>query len=415
MPDLQRAHQPTRVVSVIASLNAGGIGPVCRYAAEGMARLPGWQVTLLSLHDPVGAFVDVASGLKVVCLGLDGNCARLFLQWIEANPQDLVITSDVCRIEPAFPFLPPGTRHIVQIHDSGRRYRDVATRHAAWVDGVTCVGRHIEAPLRRSLDAVGFKGLLRTVHNGADFPPPPVRLPHTGPLRLLFMGRMDPMKGISDLVPILERLRKMNVPVTLTIAGGRDELLARQFQRKGLASFVNWVGRMSHDECYRLAAAHDVFLLTSRKEPFGMVTIEAMGMGCVPIAYDIPSGSTEIIEQEKNGLLVPLGNYRAWAAAVERLHLDREYLVALSGAAIDRARSRFNAGEMSGNLAKLVQDVMLNAETRLAQRQQGQPPETPAVHVEYKRGYYRLSAKFRLWMRIKIFSYPRLSYWLINR
>lgn len=52
-------------------------------------------MALLSLHDYAGEFTDESSGLRVVCLGLDGNCASLFLPWLSANPQDLIITNDV--------------------------------------------------------------------------------------------------------------------------------------------------------------------------------------------------------------------------------------------------------------------------------------------------------------------------------
>jgi glycosyltransferase involved in cell wall biosynthesis len=404
-----------RVTSVIASLTAGGIGPVCRYAAEGMARLTGWQVTLLSLHDPAGGFTDEASGLRVVCLGLDGNCARLFLNWLSANPQDLIITSDVSRIEPAYRFIPPTTCHVVQIHDSGRRYRDVAVRHAAWIDGVTCVGRHIEAPLRRSLDEVGFHGLLRTVHNGANFPPLPNQIPHNGPLRLLFMGRVEALKGVFDFVPLLQRLRKLGVPVTLNLVGGENVALRRQLQRKWLADLVTWTGRVPHAQCYDIAAESNIFLMTSRKEPFGMVTIEAMSMGCVPIAYDIPSGSTEIIEHGKSGLLVPLGDIRTWAEHIRSLHHDRERLAQLSAGAIQRARGTFNAETMASNLAAFLNDVMAHAKSHPAKRQEGMPPETPATYTRPSRGYQRLPTGLREWLRNIIGSNAKLCYWYLSR
>lgn len=404
-----------RVTSVIASLTAGGIGPVCRYAAEGLAKQTGWQVTLLALHDPVGEFTDEASGVRVVGLGLDGNCARRFLQWLAANPQDLIITSDVCRIEAAFRFLPPNTRHVIQIHDSAGRYRDVAVCHAAWVDGVTCVGRHIEAPLRRSLDAVGFRGLLRTVHNGANFPTAPKRQPYAGPLRLLFMGRMDVLKGLFDFVPLLQRLKKLGVPVSLNLVGGEHEELRRRFEQKGLASMVRWTGRVPHEKCYKIAAESDIFLMTSRKEPFGMVTVEAMSMGCVPMAYDTPSGSTEIIEHGRSGLLVPLGDFRAWAAHIEALHADRSRLANLATGAMERARTHFNAEVMGANLTGFLQDVMAQAAKQPARREAGMPPEEPVVYARPAQGYQRLPAGMRMWIRNWVCARPRLAYWLLNR
>lgn len=415
MPDTNDLAKPLRVTSVIASLTAGGIGPVCRYAAEGMAKLTDWQVTLLSLHDPVGEFTDEASGLRVVCLGLDGNCARLFLQWLAANPQDLIITSDVSRIEPAFRFLPPAIHHVIQIHDSGRRYRGVAVRHAQWMDGVTCVGRHIEASLRRSLQEVGFHGLLRTVHNGASFPPIPDRRPHGGSLRLLFMGRVEAIKGVFDFLPLLQRLRKLRVPVALNIVGGDNETLRCLFQRNGSPDLVTWTGRVPHEQCYSIAAASDILLMPTRKESFGMVTIEAMSMGCVPIAYNIPSGSTEIIEHDKSGLLIPLGDIRSWADHIRSLHCDRKRLAELSVAAIARARGTFNAEAMARNMATFLTDVLAHAETHPAKREIGSPSEVPAHFVPAAKGYQRIHPCIREALRNFVGARPRLCFWWLNR
>jgi glycosyltransferase involved in cell wall biosynthesis len=409
------AVKPIRVTSVIASLTAGGIGSVCRYAAEEMARLNHWEVTLLSLHDASEESTDPTSGVRFVCMGLDGNCARLFLDWLSANPQDLLLTSDVSRIEPAFRFLPAATRHVIQIHDSGRRYREVAVRHAAWVDGVTCVGRHIEAPLQRSLDAVGFRGLLRTVHNGANFPPLKERPAYGGPLRLLFMGRVEALKGVFDFVPLLQRLRRLGVPASLKLVGEENEALRHLFQRKGLASGVTWVGSVPHAACYDFAAESDLFMMTSRKEPFGMVTIEAMSMGCVPIAYDVPSGSTEIIEHGKSGLLVRLGDVRACADHIRSLHEERARLVSLSAGALARARTQFNSGVMARNMAGFLVDVMAHSETHPACRETGGPPETPAVYRQPASGYQRLPKGLRVWIRNRVCASPRFSHWLLNR
>jgi glycosyltransferase involved in cell wall biosynthesis len=415
MPEEAQPRKSIRVASVIASLTSGGIGPVCRYAAEGMAKLKNWEVTLVSLHDPPTESVDQDTGLRIVCLGLVSNCARRFHEWLVANPQDILITSDVSRIESGFPSIPTGIRHIIQIHDSGRRYRAVAVRNAPWIDGVTCVGKHIEAPLRRNLDRVAFHGLLRTVHNGANFPSTITRLPHNGPLRLLFMGRVEALKGVFDCVPLLQRLKQQGVPVTLNIVGGDNAILHRQLKRKGLDSLVTWSGRVPHERCYAMAAQSDIFLMASRKEPFGMVTIEAMSMGCVPIAYNVPSGSTEIIEHGTSGLLVPLGDIHAWAEEIRALHYNRKRLSGMSAAAMARARTMFHARVMAGRMTMFLEDVLLHAKNNAARREGGIPPETPDRHGQGKRGYQLLPEGLRVWIRNRVCANPRVSYWLLNR
>jgi glycosyltransferase involved in cell wall biosynthesis len=405
---------PSRVAWVIAKLTAGGIGPVCRYAAEGVAGLTTWSCTVVILHEPPGDWTDNVSGVRFVSLGLGRDASREFLRWLDANPQDVIITSDVCHIETSFPFFPKDTLHVIQIHDSLRRYRDVAVRNQSWADGIFCVARHIEAPLRASLAVPGYHGLLTTVHNGAAFPPVPARASHDGPLRLLYMGRMDPFKGVLDIAPILKRLTKLNVAVRLTIVGGEHTLLARRLRCDGLEHLVTWTGIVPHQECYRLAANSDVFLMLSRREPFGMVTIEAMSMGCVPISYDTPSGSTEIIENGQSGVLVPLGDFRAVAQSVKDLHENRNQLLHLSQGAMQRARTHFSHTYMASHLCEFLEEVRTHASKHPSERLTGRPPETSTDPGQSGLRYNILPASIRDWVRNRVGTSPRLSYWLLS-
>jgi hypothetical protein len=177
---------------------------------------------------------------------------------------------------------------------------------------------------------------------------------------------------------------------------------------------VIWTGRVPHERCYDIAAESDIFLMASRKEPFGMVTIEAMSMGCVPVAYDVLSGSTEIIEPGKSGLLVPLGDIRTWANEIRSLHLDRKRLAELSAGAISRARTHFNADVMAQNMAQFITDVTARAENHPAKRESGMPPETPPIYVPRPRGYQRLPEGLRVWIRNRVCASPKLSHWLLS-
>ncbi|MGA2801091.1 MAG: glycosyltransferase family 4 protein [Verrucomicrobiota bacterium] len=405
-----------RVAWVTTTFSAGGIGTVCRYAAEGLARLGGGHATVVSLCDAADDRMDTVTRVRYVALGLEKHAPQAFLGWLRENPQQFVITNDVPRIEPAFPYFPRETLHIVGMHDSSRRQLDVAMRNHRWVDGVACVATHIQERLRARLNSVNFRGLLETVHNGAAFPPAPTRAPYSGPFRLLFMGSTGAFKGIFDLVPILQRVKKLGVPVQLMIVGGGSrDLLERHFKRKHLDSLVTWAGRVPHEECYRLAEESDVLLILSRKEAFGMVTIEAMAMGCVPLAYDITSGSREIIENGKHGLLLPLGNFAAWANAIKSLYENREEWRRLSAGAMQRARTQFNAETMASQLCAFLKRVEAHAKTCPSERKPGLPPEIEFKSRALYSQYQRLSPSIRKWLRNRIDACPRLDYWLRNR
>lgn len=404
-----------RVAWVANNLTTGGIGTVCRYAADGVARTSGYCATVVSLRPPPTDRIDPLTGVRYVSLGLQQDAPQAFLRWLTGNPHQFVISNDVQEIESAFPHFSRETLHIIGIHDSSRPKMEVAVRNHAWIDGVACVAMHIQRILVARMKSGNFRELVETVHNGAVFPPSPARTSVLRPLRLLFMGSMDPFKGIFDLVPILQILKNLGVPVRLVIAGGSHDLLARRIKSKQLDSLVTWAGWVTHEECYRLAGESDVLLMPSRKEAFGMVTIEAMGMGCVPLAYDIKSGSREIIENGESGLLLPLGDFTAWAKAIKFLHENREEWRRLSEGATARARTHFNADIMASRLCAFLERVQTNAQICPSKRLTGLPPQDNSAPRAPRSSYQRLSPSLRIWVRNWIGASPRLCHWLLNR
>ncbi len=410
-------NRKLRVASVVASIRSGGIGPVCKYAARALAKETGWDIKLLSLYESTAELESTDGTYHARGLDLRSDCARSFLAWLQRNPQDVLITSGVSELEPAFPYLPREVNHIVQIHDSGKRYRGVATRYARYVDGVVCVAKHIEDRLVEELAGCSFSGLLGTVYNGASFPAIPDRSSAGcgNVLNLLFMGRLDPLKGISDIVPILRGARRKKLPVMLHVVGQPDPHLCRSVERAGLSGLVTWHGRVPHEQCYSLAAQADVFLMLSRKEPFGMVLIEAMSMGCVPIAYDVPSGPAEIIVHGESGLLAPLGHTSVVVDLLTKLHADPEKWRRMSEAAVARARSDFNADRMASGMADFIKRVVDQGAQRPIYRLEGEPPWTPRTLTAKPRGYRRLPQSWRLALRRYMGSHAALCYRMLNR
>lgn len=349
-PETEGVEGP-RVVWVVHRFTSGGIGPVCHYAAKELALRHGWRTTVVALHESPGECETGSCHPRMVALDLPEHDTTPFLDWLESNPQDIIITNDVETLAPCMPHFPKGALHVIQVHDSGARYIAATARNSIYADGIICVAEHFAGKVRETLKHRGFLGPVAAVLNGADFPEIPPRSIHQGPLRLLFMGRMDPLvKGTFDLAEILHAAISMGVDCKLAIAGGFCDRLDSRFKRLQLSERVVWLGRIPHEKCYEIAAASDIFMMTSRKEPFGMVTIEAMAMGCVPIAWDVDSGTLEIIVPGESGLLARLGSPKNFAAAITKLDNDRDLLLSMSRAASIRARSRFTAAHMANDL-----------------------------------------------------------------
>src|SRR5690606_17217894 len=101
-------------------------------------------------------------------------------------------------------------------------------------------------------------------------------------------------------------------------------------------------GRRSRADIFAAAARSRVLLMLSRVEPFGMATVEAMGMGCMPVAWDVPGGTREIVRPGE-GAFAPLADYGALAQQVLDA-LDRQRLSFPACAA--RVRETFGEARM---------------------------------------------------------------------
>ncbi len=169
--------------------------------------------------------------------------------------------------------------------------------------------------------------------------PVTVRRPKSGPLRLLFTGRLAASKGIFDL-PLIDRiLRDAQVSVEWTIIGdGPDrQALYEQWQ----ASHIQYYGMQTSDFVMAQCAQHDLFIFPSRSEGFPVALLEAMGAGLVPIASDLPSGVPEVVT-DATGFRLPIGAVADFAATIMALDRDRERLEQMSRASRQLIEEHFD-------------------------------------------------------------------------
>lgn len=145
------------------------------------------------------------------------------------------------------------------------------------------------------------KAVAELVPNGVDIPealPDRVWLPD-GKLRLLYLGRLHPIKGIENLLRALTTLDDGSV--SLAICGSGDEAYSlglRQMVRElGLERCVSFQGHVNGEEKKNVFMQADVCVVPSFTENFGMVVAEALAHA-VPV---VASRGTPWAEVEKHG------------------------------------------------------------------------------------------------------------------
>lgn len=149
----------------------------------------------------------------------------------------------------------------------------------------------------------------------ASITPPPLT---TTPWEIGFIGRLDPVKRIPDLI---EAIRLLGGAARLHLfgTGEQEELLRHTIDTPDLHDKIILHGRIDHpQEALRMIS---VLVLPSEAEGLPMVLLEAMAAGVPVVATDAP-GICDVVEHEHNGLLTPVGKPAELAEAIRRLAGD---------------------------------------------------------------------------------------------
>lgn len=170
------------------------------------------------------------------------------------------------------------------------------------------------------------------------------------PTAVGFIGRLDPVKRVPDL---LDALARLGSEVTLEIYGDGAERSAirGEIDRLGIGDRVTMHGAV-HDVRHALEQM-GVLVLPSEAEGFGLVLIEAMAAGVPVVATDVP-GIRDVVKHEVNGLLVPAGNPAALASAIDRVIKDRELRKHLTEGGQVAVRDRYNWETVIRQYAQLL-------------------------------------------------------------
>ncbi len=181
--------------------------------------------------------------------------------------------------------------------------------------------------------------------------PPRLRRAADDPFVVLFVGNLIERKGVRYLIDAVHRLSS-RIPTQLLILGkGGDgaegSRLREQVKSLGLEDRVEMPGRVPETELHRAFARANVLVLPSivdargDTEGLGVVLLEAMSYRLPVIASNV-GGITDIVADEKTGLLVPPADPAALAGALERLATDASLAERLAEAGRRYVQERFS-------------------------------------------------------------------------
>ena len=224
----------------------------------------------------------------------------------------------------------------------------------------------VTACSRQTLDdAKEFAGFpldakSRPVYNGIaleefDGAPP---YAHPRPF-ILGIGRVVPQKGFDLLIDAYARLQqRLPDAPDLVIAGDGPERprLQAQADALGLNSRIHLIGRADRPLAVSLFRGCTAFVLPSRQEPQGIVSLEAMACAKPVVAARV-GGVPEIVLDGETGLLFPGGDAGALADSLQSLLSDPERAEALGRKGRARAEDHFTWGRIADQYFEIYRQV----------------------------------------------------------
>ncbi len=166
-----------------------------------------------------------------------------------------------------------------------------------------------------------------------------------GPLRLVFVGRLVPVKACDlALRAAASLLHEKRATFAVVGDGEERERLEQWVARKKLKEQVKFYGNVSRSEVLDILRESDVLVFPSIREFGGGVVFEAMALGVVPLVSDY-GGPGDIVESSF-GYKIPLsdeeGSKKGFRAALEELDKNRKQLETLANQAITHTREHLS-------------------------------------------------------------------------
>lgn len=187
---------------------------------------------------------------------------------------------------------------------------------------------------------------------------------------LLFVGRIEPLKGLDVLIEALALMRRNGlfeqVSICLSVIGGDPEVSVEAMSAEmariqalcehyGMADLVTFLGKQSQDTLPYYYSAAEAVVAPSHYESFGMVALEAMACGTPVVASQV-GGLAFLVQDGETGFTVPVGEPEALCNRLTALIVDEKLRAKMGNQAAQFAQ-QYDWRIIAGQLVELYQEL----------------------------------------------------------
>jgi glycosyltransferase involved in cell wall biosynthesis len=175
--------------------------------------------------------------------------------------------------------------------------------------------------------------------------------------RVIFVGRLDPVKGAPLLVSAMARVLKDHPDARLTLVGDGPARAPAEAQARdlGIAHAVTFAGFQSQGAVAELLEASDVLVLPSFAEGVPVVLMEAMASR-IPVIASRVAGVQELVEDGVSGFTVPPGDIETLATRLTKLLADPELAARMGRAGRETVERDFDIAAEGAWLAEIFRN-----------------------------------------------------------
>ena len=330
-----------KVVFLVSSLMHGGVERTVLYLSEFFAK-NGVDTTILSIKDYI--FYNVDERVKVKTLNISGGYKNIFDRFTKVLGRlkriDAFLKAD--RPDVVFCMSPTVCKYIFagkkkygfKLITSERNYPLYDTRDEARVKKIAfrvCDGIIFQTERARSWfsEDVQNKGVV--IPNAVGNPDCyRVKAEPLKEKKFSAIGRLSKQKDFPTLIRAFALFLGKHQGYRLEIFGkGEDEKdLKALCLELGIGNSVLFMG-LDKNVMERISDS-TAFVLSSLYEGMPNVLLEAMGIGLPCVSTDCPFGPKELINDGENGILVPVGDVEALAAAMAKIAENREFALSIA-------------------------------------------------------------------------------------
>jgi len=221
-------------------------------------------------------------------------------------------------------------------------------------DALVCVSKSLSKNLKKNF---GLKKKVFAVYNGLNLKPGKARAFSQGKKKtIITVARLVEQKDYITLLKSFKLIQRQLPDTNLWIAsdGPQKKMLKSYARNLNLQSKVQFLGWVKNLNLYLRKA--DIFVLSSKREGFGYVLVEAMSQGLPVVSTDTPYGPSEILGSGKYGVLVPPGNSILMKKEIISLLTNRGRYEDFSRKAIERS-TYFNQERMINGYKKIITNL----------------------------------------------------------